>query len=70
MTIATDMRDLYLDAEKKVLLGKSVSINGRSMTREDLKEIRAGRSEWESKVNREAAKQSGGSSRSSLVDFR
>ena len=70
MTIATDMLELYIQAEKDVLKGKSVSISGRSLTRENLSEIRSGRIEWQQRVNQEMAKASGGSSRSSLADFR
>lgn len=70
MTIATDMLELYIKAEKDVLKGKSVSISGRSLSRENLSEIRAGRSEWQQKVNQENARKYGGSSRSSLADFR
>ena len=70
MTIATDMLELYIKAEKEVLKGKSVSISGRSLSRENLSEIRAGRSEWQQKVNQENSKKHGGSSSSSLADFR
>lgn len=40
----------YIDAEQEVLLGKSTSFNGRTMTMVDLTEIRHGRQEWERKV--------------------
>jgi hypothetical protein len=52
----------YIDAEQEVLLGKSTSFGGRTLTMVDLSEIRQGRQEWERKV---AAKQrnAGGLSR-------
>lgn len=70
MSTATDMLALYIQAEKDVLKGKSVSVNGRSMSRENLQEIRAGRSEWQRKVDSENASKNGGSSLYSLADFR
>lgn len=69
MTTATEMRDLYLAAEKAVLKGKSVSVNGRSMTRENLSEIREGYRYWNQRVASESAASQGGSSSYSLVDF-
>lgn len=69
MSNATDMLALYIAAEKAVLTGKSISVNGRSMTRENLQEIRAGRKEWQQKVDQETASTSGGSSTYSLADF-
>lgn len=47
MTIATDMLARYLEAEAAVLSGKSIAFNGRTLTSENLSEIRAGRAEWE-----------------------
>tara|TARA_R110002124_G_scaffold163667_1_gene331029 strand:- start:744 stop:947 length:204 start_codon:yes stop_codon:yes gene_type:complete len=44
---ATDMIALYIEAEKDVLAGKSVSINGKMMSTEDLEQIRKGRIEWQ-----------------------
>lgn len=44
---AADMVALYIEAEKDVLAGKSVSINGKMMTSEDLEQIRKGRIEWQ-----------------------
>jgi hypothetical protein len=44
---ATDMVALYIEAEKEVLAGKSVSINGKTMSTEDLEQIRKGRMEWQ-----------------------
>jgi len=53
MTIATDMLDKYLAAEQAILEGKSVSFGGRTLSHENLQEIRAGRQEWEAKVKAE-----------------
>lgn len=53
MTIATDMLAAYIAAETAILEGKSHSFNGRSLTHENLQEIRAGRKEWEAKVKAE-----------------
>ncbi|WP_351123363.1 hypothetical protein [Shewanella sp. T24-MNA-CIBAN-0130] len=44
---ATDMVALYIEAEKEVLAGKSVTVNGKMMTSEDLDAIRKGRIEWQ-----------------------
>ena len=44
---AADMVALYIEAEKDVLAGKSVSINGKMMSTEDLEQIRKGRIEWQ-----------------------
>ena len=47
---ATEMLALYIQAEKDVLEGKTVQMDGRTMTLEDLSEIRSGRREWERKL--------------------
>lgn len=39
--------DAYLQAELHVLEGKTVSLDGQSMTLENLSEIRKGREYWE-----------------------
>lgn len=49
----TDLEDLlasYLQAEKDILSGKTVSWNGRQLQRENLSEIRKGRHEVESRL--------------------
>lgn len=48
---AQEMRDLYLDAEVKVLAGQTVSHNGKSWTMANLEEIRRGRAHWERVVS-------------------
>ena len=69
MSTESEMVALYIQAEKDVLLGKETQINGRSLTMEDLSDIRAGRKEWESRVNTLAANTGGGRKRFSLVNF-
>lgn len=59
MSTATDMLTAYLDAESKVLTGKTARLGDRLMTKEDLSEIRAGRREWEERVNAENATATG-----------
>lgn len=61
MSVATDMYDLYIQAEKDVLEGKTVQMDGRTMSLEDLDKIRAGRKEWAIKVAEEQATTSGAS---------
>jgi len=41
----------YLQAEIDVLAGKTITFQGRSMSMENLEQIRAGRKEWEQKVS-------------------
>lgn len=69
MSTATEMVTLYIAAEKAVLKGKTVSVAGRSMSRENLPEIIAGRKEWEARVSSEQSKSSGGSSLYSTADW-
>ncbi|MBP8221506.1 hypothetical protein D3C87_2139690 [compost metagenome] len=38
---------LYLQAERDLLAGKQITFQGRSVTSENLNEIRTGRQEWE-----------------------
>lgn len=51
MSSASEMYQLYLDAEKKILLGQSVRFGERLLTRADLAEVRKGRIEWERKMS-------------------
>jgi len=69
MSTATEMLDFYIAAEQAVLSGKSFQRNGRMLTRENLKEIREGRKEWDLKVQAEKAASQGGSSLYSVADF-
>lgn len=57
---ASDMVDLYIQAEKDVLEGKTTTINGRTMTLEDLESIRQGRREWERRLQSSTGKRSRG----------
>lgn len=63
------MLALYIQAEKDVLEGKSVQMDGRTLTLEDLRSIRSGRLEWEHRVNSEKAAAAGASSLYSTADF-
>lgn len=69
MSTATDMLALYIEAEEAVLKGQSYTINGRTLSRANLREIRNGRQEWERKVAAEKARRSCGSSLYSVADF-
>ena len=50
MTTPKDMLEFYMQAEMAVLSGQSITRNGRTWTRADLKTIQEGRREWEQKV--------------------
>jgi hypothetical protein len=50
MTTATDMLASYMAAESAILTGKTIQFNGRTLTNENLSEIRKGRQEWERRV--------------------
>lgn len=69
MSQATDMLQLYIDAEAKVLAGQSVAWGDRTLTRANLAEIRAGRAEWQRTVSAETARAGGRSSTYSLANF-
>ena len=43
------MIDACLQAEREVLEGKTITFNGRTVTMENLKDIREARQEWERK---------------------
>lgn len=59
MSTATEMLEKYTAAEAAVLEGKEYRLGDRSLRREDLAEIRAGRREWQAAVNAEAARAAG-----------
>lgn len=44
---ARQMLDFYVEAEQRVLAGKTITKDGRTWTRENLSDIRKGRHEWE-----------------------
>lgn len=48
--VVTKMLERYTDAELAILEGKSISFNGRTLSMENLSEIRAGRQEWERRL--------------------
>lgn len=54
MPTAQEMYLKYLDAEVKLLEGKTVKMGERELTRENLAEIRKGRQEWERKLSGKA----------------
>lgn len=51
MSVEQEMYDLYIQAEKDVLQGKTITFRGEQMDLEDLDKIREGRQEWERKLN-------------------
>lgn len=59
------MFDLYLQAERDLLLGKETSFQGRTLKHENLSEIIKGRKEWEQRLNSVG----GNSSLGALVRF-
>ncbi len=59
MSLATDMLAAYQKAETEVLQGRSISFNGRTVTFEDLAEIRKGRAEWVRRVASEYSRRAG-----------
>lgn len=59
MTQATDMLNLYIQAETAVLSGQEFVLGDKRLRRADLEQIRAGRKEWQRIVNDEAARTSG-----------
>jgi len=52
LTFARERLALYYAAEEKVLTGQSYSLGGRTLTRANLAEIRAGVTLWEGRVSR------------------
>lgn len=53
MSTATEMVALYLDAEKAILKGQTMEINGRRLTRANLAEVVTERAKWERRVTSE-----------------
>ena len=54
MATAQDMLQHYIDAEIAVLKGQRFRQGDRELTRADLEEIRAGRREWQVRVDGES----------------
>lgn len=66
---AQEMVTLYIAAEKELLEGKTTTFNGRTLTMEDLTEIRAGRVEWERRAVAETSKAAGKKNSPALASF-
>jgi hypothetical protein len=62
MSTATEMRQKYIEADAAVLLGQQVRFGERFLSRADLAEIRAGRHEWQRRVDNELRLLKGGAS--------
>ena len=50
MSTASEMYQLYLDAEKKILKGQAIRMGERQLTMANLSEVTAQREKWERKV--------------------
>lgn len=66
---AKQMVDRYLEAEMALLEGKSIQFGGRTLTMENLGQIREGRKEWERRAVLETQAGRGGSQGYSLAEF-
>lgn len=69
MTTAQQMVDRYMEAEQAVLDGRSITFGGRTLTMENLEQIRAGRMEWERRAAAASRAASGGQAGVSLATF-
>lgn len=70
MTNPQQMLDKYIEAEMAVLEGRSITFGGRTLSMADLSDIRAGRLEWERRVDAATKAASGRNSGYSLATFR
>ena len=68
-TQAQQMVERYIEAEMAVLDGKEIQFGGRTLTMENLNQIREGRKEWERRVNAESVRARGGNSGYSLAEM-
>lgn len=66
---ASDMVTRYIEAEMAILEGKSVHFGGRTLTMENLGQIREGRKEWERRAAVDASSHTGGSRGYSLAEI-
>ena len=57
---AQQMLDFYIQAERDVLEGRTVTQNGRTLTMVDLPAIRQGRQDWERKLALERSRGASG----------
>lgn len=69
VTPAQQMLQKYLEAEMAVLDGRTVTFNGRTLTMDNIEDIRVGRREWERRVATEQARAAGRNSTHSLASF-
>lgn len=53
MSTATEMVELYIQAEKDALQGKYITLRGESMEVQSPEELRTNREYWERRVSRE-----------------
>lgn len=67
-TQAETMVERYIDAEMAVLDGKAIQFGGRTLTMENLGQIREGRKEWERRAA-ETVRARGGNSGYSLAEM-
>lgn len=70
MSEATVMLAAYIAAETSVLSGQSYTMNGRTLTKANLDEIRRGRAEWQSVVRAEQDRAAGRQTGFSVANFR
>lgn len=68
-TQAQLMAERYIEAEMAVLDGKAIQFGGRTLTMENLSQIREGRKEWERRVAAETVRARGGNSGYSLAEM-
>ncbi len=68
-TQAQQMVERYIEAEMAVLDGKAIQFGGRTLTMENLNQIREGRKEWERRFNAENLRARGGSAGYSLAEM-
>lgn len=63
------MVERYIEAEMAVLDGKAIQFGGRTLTMENLSQIREGRKEWERRASAESVRARGGNSGYSLAEM-
>lgn len=68
-TQAQLMAERYIEAEMAVLDGKAIQFGGRTLTMENLSQIREGRKEWERRASAESVRARGGNSGYSLAEM-
>lgn len=69
LTQAQQMVQRYIEAELAVLDGRTFTLRGRTLGREDLGKIREGRQEWERRVAAEQAGRAGASILFTMAEF-